>query len=1101
MMKNLYITALMALCCVSWASASAQTDTIHYKYGIWQTFGDPISANMYPEVQGRLSNFRWADLEPSPNVWNWTIMDNELTDKAKDGLPVTLLIYTKEDAPEWLYSNGVPKVAEKDTKGVVTGNAPYYQDADYKTYFKRMITKVREHIETLPTYVRESVIGVQPCFGSTGDYISYKGEVAAQYAISDDEFFYLFREFTMHYYDEYRNTNPKIYILSNPKNNGQEQAYWLMQNCPGSWIKTGTLSKGYQLNYETDKAAWLYDILNKPVSGGTFMRSRSEQIGSFIDSPWWLAAPYKNMFTVMSYAVFWGLDWSNQNIERIQDKNYDPAFTFYNKYAGHKDPALSNNAMCMLKDAIDASDGVRFPSSQYGAVAMTSSRYNNVLAPFVSYGAKLEDMDAAMLGEMDNIAAKGTNDVGWKIFPGNYDRFLHQIDANATSSGYWNVSSAQPNTIYGRFARGFDIAKGKNGLYFDVDDAFLHNAPLDGAYPVMVEITYLDKGTGKFQLFYDAKGDNNKASIEVSCANTNTWIKKSVTLNDAYLGNGSINSSDFYIKNTGSENVIFTLVEFSRSSNGITGSTLLYNGSTNFDTVCVNSSPESQLLTITGQFLDNTAVNIGPLNGFTFATTKDGTYSDYVTIGNYGASFSQSVYIKFNPIAAGTYNGLLPVSGGGANKIDIAISATAINSTPDLSGAIVKGVSCYNSKDGSIYLNPTGGQGPFTYSWVNNTNNFKAFNDTIKDLIPSTYTVNINAAYGCKTTASFVVSEPAVLITKVSADPMQCSGGTTNVYVSAAGGTMPYTGTGTFVKSSGFNTYTVKDVNGCSDSQGFSASNGTSKGPTKPGTIQGADAFATGVCGVGSYTFSVNSVTNATSYSWIAPAKSSIGTVTDNGRTIVLNTEAGFKSGTLSVKAVNTCGTSDARTQSLSSTPEKPGGIVGPKTSKSNQTGLVYSTSPLPGLTYKWTVPSSAKIVSGQNTPTITVTWGTRDGKVKVQAVNDCDNSTNSIIDVTVKNNTGLTNTKSTPPTYELKASPNPARDVTTLSFNAETEYRYTIEVTDMSGKVVQRKSGVAKQGSNAIKLNVSSMKDGLFNIQVINNDNGQKITTKLVKG
>ncbi|CAN5429581.1 hypothetical protein BH10BAC2_BH10BAC2_48490 [soil metagenome] len=1100
MMKNLYINAFMALCSLTWASASAQTDTIHYKYGIWQTFGDPISSTMYPEVQGRLSNFRWADLEPSPNVWNWTIMDNELTNKAKDGLPVTLLIYTKEDAPEWLYSNGVPKVAEKDTKGVVTGNAPYYKDADYKTYFKRMITKVREHIETLPTYVRESIIGVQPCFGSTGDYISYKGEVAAQYAISDNEFFQLFQEFTMHYYDEYRNTNPKIYILSNPKNNGQDQAAWLRVNCPGSWIKTGTLSKGYQLNYETDKAAWLYEILNTPLNGA-LMRSRSEQIGSFIDSPWWLTAPYKNMFTVMSYAVFWGLDWSNQNVERIQDKNYDPAFTFYNKYAGHKDPALSNNAMCMLKDAIDASDGVRFPSSQYGAVAMTTSRYNNVLAPFISYGAKLEDMNAAMLGEMDNIAAKGTNDVGWKIFPGNYDRFLHQIDANATSSGYWNVASSQPNTVYGRFARGFDIAKGKNGLYFDVDDAFLHNAPLDGAYPVMVEITYLDKGTGKFQLFYDAKGDNNKASIEVSCTNTNTWKKTSVTLSDAYLNNGSVNSADFYIKNTGSENVIFTLVEFSRSSNGISGSSLLYNAPVNFDTTCVSSSPEAQLLTITGQYLDNSAVNIGPLNGFTFATTKDGTYSDYVTIGNYGASFSQSIYVKFNPIAAGTYNGLLPVSGGGANKIDITISATAINSIPDVSGATVNGVSCYNSKDGSIYLNPSGGQGPFTYSWVNNTNNFKAFKDTIKDLIPSTYTVNIGSAYGCKTTTSFIVSEPDLLVTSVSADPMQCKGGTTNVYVTAKGGTMPYTGTGTFVKSSGFITYTVKDKNSCSDAQGFSAANGTMSAPAKPGTIQSTDADASGVCGAGTFSFSIGTVNNATSYLWTAPSRSSIASTGNGDTKMDLNTLSTFNGGTLTVAAVNACGTSSTQSKALSTTPAKPGGIVGPQTLTSNKTGLVYTTSAVPGVKYQWTVPATAKIVSGQNTPSITVNWGSKDGRVKVKAVNDCSSSYNTVVSVTVKSSMLVTNTKSTPPTYELKASPNPARDLTTLSFDAETDYRYTIEVTDMSGKVVLRKSGVAKQGSNAIKLNISSMNDGLFNIQVINNDNGQKIATKLVKG
>jgi hypothetical protein len=171
-MKNLYMNALLALCSLCWLGAKAQTDTTHYKYGVWQSFGDPLSQNQYPEVQGRLSNFRWADLEPSKDVWDWTGFDSDLNSKAKDGLPVIFLVYTMEDAPEWIYDNGVPKVTVKDDLGNVTGYSPYYEDPDYKSLFKTMITKVHEHLETLPSNVRQSVIGVQPCFGSTGDYIS-----------------------------------------------------------------------------------------------------------------------------------------------------------------------------------------------------------------------------------------------------------------------------------------------------------------------------------------------------------------------------------------------------------------------------------------------------------------------------------------------------------------------------------------------------------------------------------------------------------------------------------------------------------------------------------------------------------------------------------------------------------------------------------------------------------------------------------------------------------------------------------------------------------------------------------------------------------------
>jgi hypothetical protein len=1101
-MKNLYMNAFVALCSLCWLGTKAQTDTTHYKYGVWQSFGDPLSTIQYPEVQGRLSNFLWADIEPSKDVWDWTEFDSDLTSKAKDGLPIIFLMYTKEDAPQWIYSNGVPKVTVTDDNGNVTGYSPYYQDQDYKNYFRAMIAKVHEHIETLPAYVRQSIIGVQPCFGSTGDYISYKGTVPNQYAISDAEFFTLFKEFTMYYYDEYRNTTPKIYILSNGNNNGEEQTLWVTQNCPGSWIKTGTLGKCYQMNDEKDKASWLFNILNQPGYDGNIMRARSELIGGATESGWWNTAPYKNMFTVMCYAIHWGLDWSNQGFNNISDRNYEPAYDFYNKYAGYKNAATASKGMCMLKDAIDASDVVRFPSSQYGTVARTTTRFNNVLAPFISYGAKLDDANTAIsTSEMDLLGAKGINDVAWNVFPGNYERFIHQINANETSSGYWNVQSAQVNTSYGRFARGFDLAKGKDGLYFDVENAFLHNAPLDGAYPVMVEITYLDRGNGKFQLFYDGKENSNSASLAVSCTNTNTWKKASITINDAYFSNLSANGSDFYIKNTGSENVIFTLVEISRAGNGISGSSLFFSGPVTFDTVCVGSTPAAKQLSISGQYLDNTAVVVGPMKGFTFSKSQDAGYADSVILNDYGASFNQAIFVKFDASVAGAYAGSLPINGGGASKINVTINAVAANSLPDVSAALVNKVSCYNAKDGSINLNPSGGVGPLKYSWVNNVNNLKPTTSSISALIPATYTVTMSAAYGCKTTANYVITQPDVLVTTVSADPMLCKGGTTNVYVTAKGGTMPYTGTGTFVKSSGFNTYTVKDSNGCSDGQGFSPTNGSQGAPDKPGIIQGTDADATGVCGNGSYTFTINSVKNATSYTWTAPSKSTVGSTSNGGTNMVLNTLTGFSGGSLTVKAVGACGTSTAQSKTLKTQPAKPGGITGPQTVKSNQAGLKYSTSVIPGITYKWTVPFNAKITSGQNTPSITVTWGTKDGRVRVQAVNDCDNSYNTVVSITVDNTFQQTDTKGTAPTYDLKASPNPARDITKLSFTADVAYRYTIEIANMAGKVVLRKSGVALEGSNNIPVNVSGLISGLYNVTIINNDNGKKITTKLVKG
>lgn len=534
--------------------------------GIWQTSGEPISIILNPEIKGRLYNYTWKELELSPGVWDWRTFDADLTSRTKDGLPVIFMIFTKEDAPDWLFTNGVPKVTEKDSRGTVTGYAPYYADADYKSYFKKMITAVRQHIEKLPSAVRNNIAGVQGCFGSTGDYISYKGEVSSQYALTGKDFSALFREFSGYYYDEYKNTSPAITLLSNSSNNAEDDIRWVVANCPG-WLKCGTLGKGFQLNDEKDKHSWLYDILNLP-QGGNYVRARSELLNSNVSPGWWKKMPYKNMFTTMCYAIHWGVDWSNQGGTQLGNLLYDSAFNFFNKYTGQKDPAKSTNAMCFLKDVLDASDAVRFPSATYGSVSKTNTqRYQNIVNKFTAYGALLEDVKSATLGELDNTQANGTNDVGWNLLPDNYDRYLHQLTPNATSTGYWNVQSADPNSMYGKFARSFDIANNKKALYFDVDNAFLLNTPLNGQYSITISVTYLDGPGGSWQLFYDSKTVADKASISITCNNTNTWKKAVVTLTDAYFGNRGPSTSDFSIRSTNTKNVMFSVVELSRPSN------------------------------------------------------------------------------------------------------------------------------------------------------------------------------------------------------------------------------------------------------------------------------------------------------------------------------------------------------------------------------------------------------------------------------------------------------------------------------------------------------------------------------------------------------
>lgn len=326
-MRKQILIFLLTACCgfVVPPAVNAQNTASNFNYGVWQTFGDPIDVSKYPELKGRLCNFDWKNIEIANNVWVWDSLDIELADKVKDSLPVIFMIYTGEDAPNWMYNAGVPKVTQNESDTITY--APYYANNNYKTFFKRMITTVHQHIETLPPSVRKYIIGVQGCFGSTGDYIGYRGTVDSQYVLTDEQFFGLFTEFSQYYYNEYLNTSPKIYLLSNPQNNGQDQMNWLIQNCPKGWIKCGSIGKGFQLNDEVSKSNWLYNLLNYPQNG-EYIRSRSELQFNPDEIGWWRENKYRNMFALMAYDIFWGLDWSNQAPAQLFDEKYDQAFDF-----------------------------------------------------------------------------------------------------------------------------------------------------------------------------------------------------------------------------------------------------------------------------------------------------------------------------------------------------------------------------------------------------------------------------------------------------------------------------------------------------------------------------------------------------------------------------------------------------------------------------------------------------------------------------------------------------------------------------------------------------------------------------------------------------
>ncbi len=225
---------------------------------------------------------------------------------------------------------------------------------------------------------------------------------------------------------------------------------------------------------------------------GVAVLTRGEMDGEMFVYGWSTRNIPQSLYWSGLFATHCRLDVWNIPSEALKDEANRTALSFFNKYAGLQDPAVSPRAFCALRDGLDASDFDRFPAAEFGGKVGRKrdvERYVRIAEAFSKRGARMDDPQKAIGGGMVNRKRDGSNDVGWGILPGNYSRFLTQLDPGSGDVGFWNIDES----IYGRFARGFDHKSGKTQMRFELDKAFQ-------ADTIVINVTYLDRGRGVWSL-------------------------------------------------------------------------------------------------------------------------------------------------------------------------------------------------------------------------------------------------------------------------------------------------------------------------------------------------------------------------------------------------------------------------------------------------------------------------------------------------------------------------------------------------------------------------------------------------------------------------
>jgi len=514
---------------------------------------------MYPGLRGAPILLHWNTLEPRQGDYDWPSLDLDLEAANAKGLYYTIELLVGPNAPAWIYDLGVPKVYT-DKEGWVF---PFYFNDVYVQQFLKLNSEVVEHLKALPESYKKALSFVTLNNGATGDPYCYKGEpLDKKYAISR-EAWEQFRRLHFGYVHGLLGKDGLASITMAFTHISDDTESFLHEQFPNiKDFKNGMASHGYHIpdkigdiNTERSQA---FD--GAPTLGGTHVRWFGEMDREWLNG-WFQRAPMESFWWSAIYALHMGLSRWKIRGDALESSQFHFAFDFFNKHAPYIDAASSPYAFCALRDGLDANNTARFSELAYGSVNNPESRVMKILNDFEQFGARVENTDVAGVSQYEFRQRSGYVDVLYGGVQGNYHRFLYQIEPSLESQGWWHVGDK--SWPYGRFARSFKTAGGKNAMYFRLDEQFISEKSTP--HQVTVSITYFDDGGGSWDLLYSKANAGVQSAAYFTCGYTWSWKKVQIVLPDAMLDNSLQKGADLILRHIDGSDTKFHMIELDES--------------------------------------------------------------------------------------------------------------------------------------------------------------------------------------------------------------------------------------------------------------------------------------------------------------------------------------------------------------------------------------------------------------------------------------------------------------------------------------------------------------------------------------------------------
>ena len=317
---------------------------------------------------------------------------------------------------------------------------------------------------------------------------------------------------------------------------------------------------------------------------------------------------------------------------------------------------------------------------------------------------------------------------------------------------------------------------------------------------------------------------------------------------------------------------------------------------------------------------------------------------------------------------------------------------------------IISGVnaSC-SAANGSATVFPSGGTGPYSYSWSDGQST-----QTAGNLAAGNYSVIITDSYGCSGISyTSIINSGAAPSSAgtISGSSEVCRNSTATYSASSIQNANSYTwilpnGASGISTSNNISISYSSTFNGgfvCVRGENSCGSGVTSciyvsvisSRPSSSGNITGP----TDACPLNTYTYSISPIASALNYTWSVTGTGATIVSAQGNNSIQVSTAAGFFKATLSVVASNCVGNSNSMNMDIFGIPVHSNPLIGSTNICPGTLSAAYSINPVPRAnSYSWSILNGDLQIVSQNANNVIISAGPTftTGVLAVDAINTC---------------------------------------------------------------------------------------------------------------